>query len=36
MFSKYQLVIVDFYKITIGSVIKLAPNFFDKEKKYAL
>ena len=35
MFSKYQLIIVDFYKITIGSVIKLA-NFFDKEKKYAL
>ena len=36
MLSKYQLIIVDFYKITMGSVIKQGPNFLDEEKKYAL
>ena len=32
MLSKYQLMIADFYKIPIGNVKTLAPNFFDKEK----
>ena len=36
MLSKYQLIIVEFYKITMGSVIKQGPNFLDEEKKYAL
>ena len=30
--SKYQLVITDIYKISIGNFKKLVPNFFDKEK----
>ena len=32
MFAKYQLIIADLYKIPIGNVKKLVPNFFDKEK----
>ena len=32
MLSKYQLMISDFYNILIGSVIKLVPNIFNKEK----
>ena len=31
MLSDYQLKIGDFYKIPIGNVKKLVPNFFDKE-----
>ena len=30
--SKYQILITDFYNIPIVNVIKLVPNFFDKEK----
>ena len=30
--SKYQILIADFYNIPILNVIKLVPNFFDKEK----
>ena len=32
MLSDYQLKIVDHFKIPIGNVKKLVPNFFDKEK----
>ena len=32
MLSEYQLRIADHYKIPIGNVEKLMPNFFDKEK----
>ena len=32
MLSEYQLNIADSYNIPIGNVIKLVPNFFDKEK----
>ena len=32
LLSKYQLIISDFYNIPIGTVKKLMPNFFDKEK----
>ena len=30
--SDYQLKIADLYNILIGSVKKLVPNFFDKER----
>ena len=32
MLSNYQLKTVDFYNISIGTIKKLVPNFFDKEK----
>ena len=32
MLSEYQLKIANFYKISIRTVKKLVPNFFDKEK----
>ena len=32
MLSEYQLKTADLYKIPIGIVKKLVPNFFDKEK----
>ena len=32
MQPSYQLQIADFYNILIGTVKKLVPNFFDKEK----
>ena len=32
MLSDYQLKIADDYNVSIGSVKKLVPNFFDKEK----
>ena len=32
MLSNYQLKIVDFYNISFGTIKKLVPNFFDKEK----
>ena len=32
MLFDYQLKIADLYSITIDNVIKLVPNFFDKEK----
>ena len=32
MLSEYQLKIANFYNISIGTVKKLVPNFFDKEK----
>ena len=32
MLSNYQLKIADFYNIPIGTVKKLVPNFYDKEK----
>ena len=32
LLPKYQLLISDFYKIPIGNVKILVPNFFDKEK----
>ena len=32
--SNYQIKIADFYKIPIGNVKKLVPNFFDKESIY--
>ena len=32
MLSKYQLLIADFYNISISNVKKLVPNIFDKEK----
>ena len=31
MLSDYQLKIADLYKIPVGNVKKLGPNFFDKE-----
>ena len=32
MLSEYQLKIADLHNIPINNVIKLVPNFFDKEK----
>ena len=32
MLSGYQLKIADFYNIPTGSIKKLVPNLFDKEK----
>ena len=32
MLSKYQLMIADLYDISIGTVEKLIPNVFDKQK----
>ena len=31
MLSEYQLMISDFYNVSIGTVKKLVPNFFDEE-----
>ena len=36
MLSKNQLMISDFYNIFIGNAKTLAPNVFDKKKKYLL